>query len=99
MMPVTLEEPLTKLQAHPALFGIDGGPMTRQEIIVVDPVDETVIATLGKEAALTLAKRLQELAEQIEPGTTGWEFDGADGWRRPLRRLALVDDELRDRDA
>lgn len=98
MMPVTLEDPLTELQAHPALFSVDRGPMTRQEIIVVDPVEETVIATLGKQNALALAKRLQELAEQIEPGTTGWEFDGADGWRRPLRRLSLVDDEFRDRD-
>jgi len=96
-MSVLLEEPLSRLDAVPGLYGIDGGPASRQEVVIL-AYDEDVIATLGKEAALALANRLVMLADQIQPGTTGWTIDGSDGWRRTLRRLAAVDDEFRERD-
>lgn len=97
MSRIVLEEPLDLLEAQPGLYGINGEPMTRQDIVLVG-FDE-VIAILDKQNALALAQRLTMLAEQIQPDTTGWALDGHDGWRPQLRRLASVDDELRDRDA
>lgn len=96
-MSVLLEEPLSHLDAVPGLYGVDGGPMTRQEILL-SSIDHEPIATLDKRSALDLANRLIMLADQIQPGTTGWTIDGSDGWRRTLRRLAVVDDEFRERD-
>ena len=98
MTQIILEEPLTRLDAVPGLYGIDHEPITRQEIFIVDPVDEQVIATFGKEEALAFAERLRVLAEQIQPGTTGWDIRDGNGWVRPLRRLRIVDDELRQLD-